>query len=241
MILPMELAQVPIDRLIPHPANPRRGDHTALAQSLRAHGQYRPLVVQRSTHYVLAGNNTLAVARELGYTRLAVQYLDVDAETGKRILLADNRTNDGAHYDDDLLADLLESLSDVEGTGFEPEEVEALLSQTLDTLFTEAPDPPSFNAPSTTKATPVRAATPTPTPTPAPATAPAGPAPPPPQRPATPTPQDITLSYEPMTHRWMLVQLDTLTHELGYTNHADTLAHLIEHATGTARPKGGTP
>ncbi len=39
---------VPISSLRPHPRNPRRGDLDAVKDSLRHHGQYRPIVANRS-------------------------------------------------------------------------------------------------------------------------------------------------------------------------------------------------
>lgn len=108
----------PIDAFITHPRNVREGNVQAIMESLRAHGQYRPIVVQRSTNHVLAGNHTLQAARLLGWQQIAVTYIDCDDEQGVRILLADNRTNDLASYNDDKLAELLKILQDTP-TGFE--------------------------------------------------------------------------------------------------------------------------
>ncbi len=47
---------VPISSLRPHPRNPRRGDLEAVKDSLRHHGQYRPVVANCRTGEVLAGN-----------------------------------------------------------------------------------------------------------------------------------------------------------------------------------------
>lgn len=48
--------------------NPRRGDVDAIAESLKARGQYRPIVVNIGTHAshdyeILAGNHTYLAAR----------------------------------------------------------------------------------------------------------------------------------------------------------------------------------
>lgn len=110
--------QVPINDLKPHPRNPRRGNVDVIADSLTYHGQYRPIVAQRATGYILAGNHTFEAARRLGWDTIAVTWLDVDDQTGERIMLADNRTSDLASYNNDALADLLHSLPDLDGTGF---------------------------------------------------------------------------------------------------------------------------
>jgi hypothetical protein len=94
-----------------HPRNVRQGDIGAISQSLKDNGQYRPIVVQRSTGHVLAGNRTLKAAKALGWKDIAVTFVDCDDDRALRILLADNRTNDLATYDDNALAELLKELA----------------------------------------------------------------------------------------------------------------------------------
>src|SRR5436190_3160029 len=127
---------VPIGDLRPYGRNPRRGALSAIKESLDRNGQYRPVVANRRTGEVLAGNHTLLAARELGWERLAVTYVDVDDEQAKRILLVDNRTNDLAGYDSQLLADLLEELPQLEGSGYD----QAALDELLDELGPEPLD-----------------------------------------------------------------------------------------------------
>jgi len=59
---------VPIDSIRPHPRNPNKGSVEVIRESLRIHGQYRTIVVQRSTGFVLAGNTTWRAAKEEGWT-----------------------------------------------------------------------------------------------------------------------------------------------------------------------------
>jgi len=124
-------ARVKLDKLTPHPRNARQGDVGAIVSSLEAHGQYRALVVQKSTGYILAGNHTYRAMLALGWKDAHVNYLDVDDETALRILLVDNRSSDLATYDDDALASLLRELAGTEtalvGTGFDGDELDALL------------------------------------------------------------------------------------------------------------------
>jgi hypothetical protein len=123
-----------------YPGNPRRGDLEAIKDSLRRHGQYRPIVANRGTGEVLAGNHLLLAARELGFEQLAVAFVDVDHEQAKRIVAVDNRTSDLASYDPESLAALLSSLPDLAGTGYG----DADLSRLLDELAApaEAEEPP---------------------------------------------------------------------------------------------------
>lgn len=105
---------VDVETLQNHPRNIRQGDVGAIAESLKENGQYRPIVVQKSTNYVLAGNHTLKAAKALGWKKIAATFVDVDDERALRILLADNRTNDLASYDENALVELLKELADTE-------------------------------------------------------------------------------------------------------------------------------
>jgi len=105
-----DLAQ-PIDSVTTHPRNVRQGDVGAIAESLKAHGQYRPIVVHRATGHIIAGNHTYLAAKGLGWTHIAVTYYDGDDDGALRVLLADNKANDLAIYDDRALANLLTELA----------------------------------------------------------------------------------------------------------------------------------
>jgi site-specific DNA-methyltransferase (adenine-specific) len=127
---------VPIAELRPYDRNPRRGSVEAIRESLERNGQYRPVVVNRRSGEVLAGNHTLAAATQLGWSEIAATYVSVDAEQAKRIVLADNRTNDLAGYDEGLLAELLNELPDLTGTAYD----EDSLSELLDSVAPALPD-----------------------------------------------------------------------------------------------------
>ncbi|MFJ8934044.1 ParB N-terminal domain-containing protein [Streptomyces sp. NPDC102364] len=101
-----------IDAIEPYPGNPRRGDISAIANSLQAFGQVKPLVVQHGTGYILAGNHTWHAAKKLGWTQVAVNRIDVDDATARRFLAADNHIPERGTYDDDELAALLQSIVD---------------------------------------------------------------------------------------------------------------------------------
>lgn len=128
----LQTVRVPVGDLVPYPGNSRQGDVGAVCQSLEAHGQFRPLVVQRSTMQVLAGNHTLEAARQLKWPEVAVHLLDVDDEQARRINLIDNRTSDLATNDDAALAELLQSLVDtdagLDGTGFDGDDLDDLMA-----------------------------------------------------------------------------------------------------------------
>ena len=113
----LKIMRVPVSDLNLHPHNARQGDVGAICQSLEAHGQYKPLVVQKSSNTVLAGNHTLQAASALGWKEV------------------DNRTSDQATYDDTVLTDLLEHLvhtgEGLHGTGWDGDDLDELLADVV--------------------------------------------------------------------------------------------------------------
>ena len=140
---------VPITSLHPHPRNPRRGDLEAVKESLRHHGQYRPIVANRPTGEVLAGNHVLRAAAELGWEEIAATFVDLSDEEATRLVLVDNRTSDLAGYDDDLLVELLEGLPDLSGTGFDQGALDDLLEEVAPPPLEEQDLPPAPEEPGT--------------------------------------------------------------------------------------------
>ncbi len=120
---------VPLTKLKEYPKNPRRGNVKAIAESLRRNGQFRPIVANKNNGEVLAGNHTLKAAKHLKWKEISVVWVDVDDDHAKRIVLADNRTNDLASYDGDLLLQVIQSLPDPMGTGYVDEDVTNLIDQ----------------------------------------------------------------------------------------------------------------
>ncbi len=118
--------------LSPHPDNPREGDIGAIVTSIEANGWFGTIVAQTTTGHVLAGNHRLIAAQHLGMETVPVFWADVDDQTARRILLADNRTADLATYDVNALAELLEQTAtagDLMGTGYEGEDIDMILRQ----------------------------------------------------------------------------------------------------------------
>lgn len=122
----MSSVNVRISELTAHPRNARVGDVAAIAESLVAHGQYRPIVVSTATGHILAGNHTYRAAKSLGWDHVAVTYVDADEDEEMRILLADNRTSDRASYNVEMLCAVVEALPDLHGTGFTEDDLDAL-------------------------------------------------------------------------------------------------------------------
>jgi len=124
----IETTELPIDSIEPFYLNAREGDIGAICESLSTLGQYRPIIVNRRTRQILVGNHTWMAAKALGWTKIAVSWVDVDEETGTRIVLIDNRTTDLATYDEALLKSVLISVPDLIGTAWDYEEMNDLFS-----------------------------------------------------------------------------------------------------------------
>lgn len=140
---------VAVAELRPFPGNPRRGDLEAIKDSLRRHGQFRAIVVNRRTMEVLAGNHTLRAAKQLGWRQIAATFVDVDDEQARRIALVDNRTSDLAGYDEAELLELLESVEDLDGSGCDEDDLADLLEQVRPLALEEEEPPPPPSQPRT--------------------------------------------------------------------------------------------
>ena len=126
-IIAEQSVTIPIDDVKPYRKNPRVGNIEAIAESLKQNGQFRPIVVSKQTSEILGGNHTWKAAKSLKWKTISAVYVDVNDEQAARIVLADNRTNDLASYDTEVLADILKTLPSPVGTGYDDKAVAALL------------------------------------------------------------------------------------------------------------------
>lgn len=141
---PLLALAVPLDTLQPHPRNPRRGDLDSIAASLAEFTQYKPVVVQKSTGYICAGNHTWAAAKRLGWSEIAAVLLDIDDSTAIRIIAGDNRTSELGSFDNHSLAEMLKDIGRDDawrGTGYFEEDLDNLLDSIAEDLLAEATEP----------------------------------------------------------------------------------------------------
>lgn len=131
----MKVRLVPIDYPVLDEKNPRlHGERNlrAIRDSLAKFGQAEPIVLQKGSRRVIAGNGRLSVMRDLGWAHCRIVELDIDDAKARLLAIAMNRTGDlsADNWDRDALAVILETLSDAERSelAFEPLEVEALLA-----------------------------------------------------------------------------------------------------------------
>lgn len=114
-LLPQEYRVAKISELREHPRNPRRGRTDVIEHSMRQHGAYGVVLVQKSTGYILAGRHRIKVAGQSGLDKYPIVEIDVDDEEALRILLDDNHASDVAGYFEDVRLSLLDELMEREG------------------------------------------------------------------------------------------------------------------------------
>lgn len=132
---------VPIGSVFPDPDNVRLHSSrnlAAIAASLHGFTQRKPVVVNRRTMTVEAGNGTLEAAKALGWDYIAVSHEDDGAVIASGYGIADNRSAELATWNYSKLGEQLRGMAeegrDLADVGFTSEE----LSSLLDEMSTEA-------------------------------------------------------------------------------------------------------
>jgi ParB-like chromosome segregation protein Spo0J len=129
---PLAGLAVPIGSVKPHPRNARHGDIGAITESLKRFGQQKPIVVQDSSGFVVAGNHLLRSAIALGWSEVAVNRVKMTDAEAKAFMVADNRTADLGTYDESLLTELLSEIassSSLAGTGYDQGDLDERMAQ----------------------------------------------------------------------------------------------------------------
>jgi hypothetical protein len=124
----MNIEKVALDSIREYHNNPRQGNTTLIAESLSTYGQYKPITVNKRSGEILAGNHTYRAAKELGWSEIDIVYVDVDETTAAKIVAIDNRSADLGQYDNEKLAALLETLPELDGSGYTLDEFDALIA-----------------------------------------------------------------------------------------------------------------
>jgi len=120
---------ISVDQLKNWEKNPRVGSIEAVARSLEKFGQRKPIVVNKRTNEVIAGNHTIMAAKSLGWKEVAAVWVDDDEATAQAYAIADNRTHDLGAYDEQALAALVEELANTDlilAAGYGEQDIEDL-------------------------------------------------------------------------------------------------------------------
>lgn len=169
--MPLLVEDVPIESLVPFARNPRNNAMAVdkVAASILEFGFRNPIVCDEKM-VVIAGHTRLLAARSLGLTVVPVHIArGMTEEQVRAFRIADNRTGEEATWASDLLVAELASLAeagyDMALTGFNPDELKALIEVAVSTpAFVPAvpehlPMPPmmAVAAPTAPPASPVAA------------------------------------------------------------------------------------
>lgn len=105
-----------IDELIPYANNPRKNDKAvdAVAESIKEFGFKVPVIVDGHGE-VIAGHTRIKAAKKLGMAEVpCILADDLTEQQIKAFRLADNKTAELADWDDDLLAEELSGIFDID-------------------------------------------------------------------------------------------------------------------------------
>lgn len=140
----MEIKELSLKELKPAAYNPRKklknGDkeYEKIKQSLLKFGYVDPIIVNKDMT-VIGGHQRLTVLKDLDYETAKCVIVDLPKEDEKALNIALNKIT--GQWDDTLLADLLldlqESDFNLDLTGFEPPEIDEILSNVHDKELSE--------------------------------------------------------------------------------------------------------
>lgn len=116
----LQALAVPLDSLHLAERNARKGDVEAIKKSYQRFGQRKPIVVARGTSEIVAGNHQFLAAQELGWTEIAVVWVDDDPETQAAYAIADNRIGQLGDWDVAALIEAFDLVgpADLDAAGF---------------------------------------------------------------------------------------------------------------------------
>jgi hypothetical protein len=214
---------VPMKNLKLAESNPRVGDVEAIKRSYERFGQRKPIVAHKKTKHIIAGNHQFQAAQELGWSEIAVVWVDDDAETATAYSVADNRIGQLGEWNVEELVAAFEEMSptDLASVGFteiDVEDFKALADEHLMTSPATSIDGGLGNRSSKNDGNPdlqveqtstydefleryVNRAT-----------------------------RGILLYYPQAEYAKMIEDLDSLAKRFGFDNHADTVKKIVEES-----------
>ena len=114
---------IDINILKPWDKNPRKNDHAVpeVMESIQRFGFSSPIIARKSDNVIIAGHTRWKAAKQIGLTEVPVRFMDLDIVDSQLLAIADNKLNERASWDDNLLEEVLNGLAgeDLTGLGFD--------------------------------------------------------------------------------------------------------------------------
>lgn len=133
-----EAEWVEINAIKPWDKNPRKNAAAIkeVAGSIKRFGFSSPIIARRADGVIIAGHTRYAAAQSLGLDKVLVRFMDLDPAQAKALALADNKLGELADWDAPMLAEVLRELNeedvDLDGLGFDGQELETMLQEMPD-------------------------------------------------------------------------------------------------------------
>lgn len=134
----MNIETIEVGKLKPHPRNYKEHPDQQLQhiiKSIEEHGFYRNIVVAKD-NTILAGHGVVQASKLMGKQKVPVIRLNIDSDSTQalKVLTSDNEIGNLAMVDDrqlsEVLKDILDEELDLTGTGFNEDQLSALIYTT---------------------------------------------------------------------------------------------------------------
>jgi ParB/RepB/Spo0J family partition protein len=144
----MKIEQIDINLIKPYAKNPRKNDGAVekVAQSIKEFGFQQPIVVDKNM-VIVVGHTRYKAATHLKLTNVPVVVADISEDKLQAYRLADNKLNELADWDADLLFEEMGSIvakGNEQLTGFNKQEINDILDLADDTIYTKKVDTPIY-------------------------------------------------------------------------------------------------
>ena len=134
----IQIQTIPLSQVKLDPKNPRSHNKRQIhqiARSIDTFGFNVPILVDANLN-VIAGHGRVLACRELGWTEVPTICLEhLSSAQAKAYMIADNKLTDNSSWDEDLLAQSLKELSELDldfeldAIGFEMAEIDLFIEQ----------------------------------------------------------------------------------------------------------------